>query len=132
MRATNNPASRRRRKKMLKLARGYFSGRHRLFQNAKETVRRALRYAFRDRKQNKRNFRRLWIARINAACRQNGMPYSRMINGLNLAGIQINRKMLSEIAIHDAAGFTKLVESARAALEKHSPDKHAARRVAAF
>lgn len=116
MRATNNPASRRRRKKLLKAARGYYSGRHRLFQNAKETLRRGLRYAYRDRKQNKRNFRRMWIARINAACRANGIPYSRLINGLNMAGIQIDRKMLSEIAIHDAAGFTAIVEKARAAL----------------
>lgn len=131
MRSTNNPASRRRRKKILRLARGYYSGRHRLFQNAKETVRRALRYAFRDRKQNKRNFRKLWIARINAACRNNGMPYSRLINGLKLAGIAIDRKMLSEIAIHDAAGFTAIVEAARKALAS-CPEKSALRKVVAI
>ncbi len=128
MRSTNNPASRRRRKKVLKLARGYYSGRHRLFQNAKETVRRALRYAFRDRKQNKRNFRQLWITRINAACRANGIPYSRLINGLHMAGIQIDRKMMSEIAIHDAEGFRAIVEKARAALANHK-DKVAQRTV---
>lgn len=128
MRSTNNPASRRRRKKVLKLARGYYSGRHRLFQNAKETVRRALRYAFRDRKQNKRNFRQLWITRINAACRANGIPYSRLINGLHMANIQIDRKMLSEIAIHDAEGFRAIVEKARAALATHK-DKVAQRTV---
>ena len=128
MRSTNNPASRRRRKKLLKAARGYYSGRHRLFQNAKETLRRALRYAFRDRKQVKRNFRKIWIARINAACRANGIPYSRLINGLHLAKIEIDRKMLSELAIHDAEGFKAIVEKARAVLGKHK-DKVAARTV---
>ena len=118
MRATNNPASRRRRKKLLKAARGYYSGRHRLFQNAKETLRRGLRYAYRDRKQNKRNFRRMWIARINAACRANGIPYSRLINGLNMAGIQIDRKMLSEIAIFEPQIFDELVELAKQSTAK--------------
>lgn len=128
MRAINNVASRRRRKKVLKLARGYFSGRHRLFQNAKETVRRALQYAFRDRRAKKRNIRMMWIARINAACRLNGMPYSRLINGLKIADIQLDRKMLSEIAINDPQGFKSIVDRARRALETSS-EKTAARTV---
>ena len=126
MRAINNVASRRRRKKVLKAARGYYQGRHRLFQNAKETVKRALQYAFRDRRQKKRNIRMMWIARINAACRMNGMAYSRLINGLKIAGIELDRKMLSEVAINDPAGFTAIVERARKALET-SPEKTAAR-----
>ncbi len=128
MRAINNVASRRRRKKVLKAARGYYSGRRRLFQNAKETLKRALQYAYRDRKQKKRNFRRLWITRINAACRLNGMSYSRLINGLKMANVELDRKMLSEIAINDPAGFTAIVERARKALE-NSTEKTAARTV---
>ena len=128
MRAINNVASRRRRKKVLKAARGYYQGRHRLFQNAKETVHRALAYAFRDRRQKKRTIRATWIARINAACRINGMPYSRLINGLRMAGIELDRKMLSEIAIHDPKGFKAIVDRARKALA-NSPDKGAARTV---
>lgn len=131
MRAINNVASRRRRKKVLKAARGYYSGRHRLFQNAKETVRRALQYAFRDRKQKKRNIRMMWIARINAACRLNGMSYSRLINGLKLSGIELDRKMLSEVAINDPEAFTAIVDRARRALEA-GKDKTAARKVAAI
>jgi large subunit ribosomal protein L20 len=131
MRATNNPASRRRRKRLLKMARGYYSGRHRLFQNAKETVRRALAYAYRDRRQKKRNVRMMWIARINAACRLNGMAYSRLINGLKIAGIELDRKMLSEIAINDPKAFTAVVERARKALQT-SPEKTAARTVPAL
>ncbi len=130
-RATNNPATRQRRKKVLKQARGAYSGRHRLFQNAKETVMRGMAYAYRDRKQNKRNFRSLWITRINAACRLNGISYSRLINGLDIAGIAIDRKMLSEIAIHDAAGFKAIVERAQKALES-SPDATAKRHVASI
>ncbi len=130
-RATNNPASRKRRKKVLKAARGAYSGRHRLFQNAKETVMRGMAYAYRDRKQNKRNFRSLWIQRINAACRMNGISYSRLINGLNIAGVEIDRKMLSEIAIHDPEGFQAIVERARQALES-SADKSATREVASI
>lgn len=130
MRATNNVASRARRKKVLKAARGYLGGRHRLFQNAKETLRRALAYAFRDRRQKKRNFRMLWIARINAACRINGIAYSRLINGLKLSGIELDRKMLSEIAIHDPEGFAAIVAAARKGLES-SADKNANRTVPA-
>jgi len=128
-RATNNPASRQRRKKVLKAARGSYSGRHRLYQNAKETVKRGLQYAYRDRKQKKRNFRSLWIQRINAACRENGLSYSRLINGLSIAGVEVDRKMLSEIAIHDPEGFKAIVDRAKKALEA-SPDKNAAREVA--
>jgi large subunit ribosomal protein L20 len=128
MRAINNVASRARRKKLLKAARGYYSGRHRLFQNAKETVRRAMQYAYRDRRRKKRDIRRLWITRINAACRLNGLSYSRLINGLKLANIELDRKMLSEIAINDPAGFTAIVERARKGLQA-SRDAVAATRV---
>ncbi|MBI1290887.1 50S ribosomal protein L20 [bacterium] len=131
MRATNNVASRARRKRVLKMARGYYSGRHRLFQNAKETVRRALSYAYRDRRAKKRNIRMVWIARINAACRLNGMAYSRLINGLKIAKIELDRKMLSEIAINDPQGFTAIVERARKALQT-STEKTAARKVPAI
>ncbi|MEQ8819564.1 MAG: 50S ribosomal protein L20 [Sumerlaeia bacterium] len=129
-RVKNSVATRARRKKVLKAARGAYSGRHRLFKNAKETVKRGLVYAYRDRKAKKREFRRLWIARINASCRANGISYSRMMNGLHIAGIDIDRKMLSEVAIHDPAAFTQLVEEARKALETQSPDKTASRDVA--
>jgi len=108
--------SRARHKKILKLAKGYWGGKHRLFRPANETVMKALWYARRDRRQKKRNFRRLWIARINAATRLNGMSYSQFINGLHKAGIQLNRKVLADIAINDAAGFTALVEKAKGSL----------------
>lgn len=117
-RATNNPASRRRRKKVLKLAKGYYSGRRKLFQNANETVKRALVYAYRDRKVKKREFRQLWIARINAATRQSDLSYSRFMAGLRLAGIEVDRKILSDLAITDNASFQKYVEASKAALEK--------------
>jgi large subunit ribosomal protein L20 len=128
-RASNNPASRQRRKKVLKQARGYYSGRHRLFQNAKETLHRSLQYAYRDRRQRKRQFRALWIARINAACRLSGVSYSRFMNGLKLAGVEVDRKMLADLAVNDEAGFKHLVDVARKALKK-SPDASAAREVA--
>jgi len=131
MRATNNPASRRRRKKILKMARGAFGGRHRLFQNARETVKRSLSYAYRDRRAKKRTQRMVWISRINAACRLNGLPYSRLINGLRIAGIELDRKMLSEIAINDPASFTAVVGRARQALAT-SPEKTANRTVPAI
>ncbi len=120
-RATNNPASRRRRKKVLKLAKGYYSGRRKLFQNANETVKRALAYAYRDRKVKKREFRQLWIARINAATRQADLPYSRFMAGLRMAGVEVDRKILSDLAITDAASFNKSVEIAKEALEKKQP-----------
>lgn len=107
--------TRARHKKILKLAKGYWGGKHRLFRPANETVMKALWYARRDRRQKKRNFRRLWIARINAAARLNGLSYSVFINGLSKAGINLNRKVLADIAINDAAGFTALVEKAKSA-----------------
>ena len=105
-----------RRKKILKLAKGYFGSKHKLYKTAKEQVMHSLKYAYRDRKQNKREMRKLWITRINAACRMNDISYSKFISGLNKAEIAINRKMLSEIAIDDAAAFTNLVNIAKDAL----------------
>ncbi len=106
-----------RRRKVLKSAKGYFGSKHRLFKTAQEQVFHSGKYAYRDRKQNKRNFRKLWITRINAGCRANDISYSRFMNGLNIAGIEINRKMLSEIAIDDAKTFTELVNVAKDALK---------------
>jgi large subunit ribosomal protein L20 len=99
-----------RRKKILKAAKGYFGSKHRLYRTAKEQVMHSGQYAYRDRRQKKRDFRKLWITRINAACRQHGISYSKFINGLNKAGVTINRKMLSEIAIHDPEAFANLVK----------------------
>lgn len=115
-RAINNVASRRRRKKVLKQAKGNYSGRRKLFQNAKETVKRGLVYAYRDRRQRKREFRRLWIARINAAARANDISYSRLINGLSKANVTIDRKMMADLAVNDSAAFSQIVETAKAAL----------------
>lgn len=109
-RATNNPASRRRRKKVLKRAKGFFSGRRKLYRTAKETVMRAMAFATRDRKQRKRQFRRLWTVRINAACRLHGATYGRFISGLKKAGISLDRKVLADMAVRDDAGFKRLVE----------------------
>ncbi|MCM8711975.1 50S ribosomal protein L20 [Clostridium sp. SYSU_GA19001] len=103
-------------KKVLKLAKGYYGGKSKLFKTANETVIRALRNAYVGRKLKKRDFRKLWIARINAATRMNGLSYSRFMNGIKLAGVDINRKMLSEIAINDAKAFSELVEVAKKAL----------------
>ena len=100
-------------KKILKLAKGYYGGKSRLFRTANETVLRALRYSYVGRRLKKRDFRKLWIARINAATRMNGLSYSKFINGIKTAGINMNRKMLSEIAINDPKGFTELVEVAK-------------------
>lgn len=108
--------TRKRRKKTLKLAKGYFGSKHRLFKTAKQAVMKSGNYAYIGRKRRKRDFRRLWITRISAATRVNGMNYSTFMNGLKKAGITLNRKMLSEIAIADPAAFTALVEKARAAL----------------
>ncbi len=112
-RATNGPASRARRNSRLKLARGFRGARSKLFRTATEAVDRAQAMAYVHRKHKKRDFRRLWIVRVNAACRMNGISYSRFIDGLNKCDITINRKMLSEIAIHDPVGFTKVVETAK-------------------
>ena len=109
--------SKNRRRKVLKQAKGYFGSKHRLYKTAQEQLFHSGEYAYRDRKQNKRNFRKLWITRINAGCRQNNISYSKFINGLNKAGITINRKMLSELAINDSAAFTNLCETSKLALE---------------
>ena len=103
--------------RVLKLAKGYYGGKSRLFKTAKEAVMKSGNYAYIGRKQKKREFRRIWITRISAACKQNGMNYSTFINGLKKAGIDLNRKMLSEIAIADPAAFTALTEQAKAALK---------------
>ena len=108
--------TRKRRKKVLKLAKGYYGGKSRLFKTANQAVMKSLQYAYIGRKQKKREFRQLWITRISAACKMNGINYSQFMNGCKKAGITLNRKMLSEIAIHDAAGFTAIVEQAKAAL----------------
>ncbi len=108
--------TRKRRKKVLKLAKGYWGAKSRHFKMAKQAVMKSGNYAYIGRKQRKRDFRRLWITRISAACRMNGINYSTFMNGLKKAGVTLNRKMLSEIAIADAAGFTALVEKAKAAL----------------
>lgn len=108
--------TRKRRKKVLKLAKGYFGGKSRLFKTAKQAVMKSGQYAYIGRKQKKRNFRSLWITRISAACKMNGMNYSTFMNGLKKADVVLNRKMLSEIAISDPAAFTALVEKAKAAL----------------
>ena len=105
--------SKNRRRKVLKRAKGYFGSKHRLYKTAHEQVMHSERYAYRDRKQTKRNFRKLWIMRINAACRENGISYSRFIDGLNKAGVEINRKMLSELAIQDKKAFADLVKVAK-------------------
>ncbi len=108
--------TRKRRNKVLKLAKGYYGSKSKLFKTAKQAVMKSGNYAYIGRKQKKRDFRRLWIARISAACKMNDINYSTFINGLKKAGIELNRKMLSEIAISDPAGFTALVEKAKAAL----------------
>ncbi len=109
--------SRQRRKKVLKQAKGYFGSKHRLYKTAQEQLMHSGRYSFNDRKKNKGNFRKLWITRINAACRENEISYSKFIDGLNKAGVEINRKMLSELAIVDMNEFAKLVKVAKDALE---------------
>ena len=111
-------ATRKRRKKVLKLAKGYFGAKSKLFKTAKEAVMKSGNYAYIGRRLKKRDFRRLWITRISAAAKLNGMNYSSFINGLNQAGVQINRKMLADIAVNDAAGFAKLAETAKKALNK--------------
>lgn len=115
-RVKGGTVARARRKKVLKEAKGYFGSKHRLYKTAQEQVFHSGEYAYRDRKANKRNFRKLWITRINAACRMNDISYSKFMNGLSKAGIEINRKMLSEMAINDSAAFTKLVETSKNAL----------------
>jgi large subunit ribosomal protein L20 len=115
-RVKGGTVARARRKKVLKEAKGYFGSKHRLYKTAHEQVMHSGQYAFRDRRQNKRNFRKLWIARINAACREYEISYSKFINGLNKAGITVNRKMLSELAIDNREAFADLVIIAKDAL----------------
>lgn len=115
-RVKGGTVARARRKKVLKEAKGYFGSKHRLYKTAHEQVMHSGQYAFRDRRQNKRNFRKLWITRINAACRENEISYSKFINGLNKAGVTINRKMLSELAIDNKEAFADLVQIAKDSL----------------
>ena len=115
-RVKGGSVSKTRRRKVLKEAKGYFGSKHRLYKTAQEQVFHSGNYAFRDRKQNKRNFRKLWITRINAACRMNDISYSKFINGLAKANVEVNRKMLAELAINDEVAFTSLVNIAKEAL----------------
>ena len=115
-RVKGGTVARKRRKKILKLAKGYFGSKHRLYKTANEQVMRSLQYAYRDRRQRKRDFRKLWITRINAAARMNGLSYSKFMHGLKLAEIDINRKMLAQIAISDSKAFTQIADQAKAAL----------------
>ena len=117
-RVKGGSVTRKRRKRMLKLAKGYYGSKHTLFKTAKEQVMNSYNYAYRDRRQKKRDFRKLWIARINAAARMNGLSYSKLMHGLKVAGIEINRKMLADLAVTDAAAFTALAEEAKKALAK--------------
>jgi large subunit ribosomal protein L20 len=107
---------RKRHKKILKMAKGFYGGRRKHFRKAKEQVEHSLVYAYRDRRQKKREFRKLWIIRINAACKLNDINYSRFMNGLKLAGIELDRKILADMAMNDATSFASLVESAKKAL----------------
>lgn len=116
-RVKGGAVSKNRRRKVLKQAKGYFGSKHRLYKTAQEQLFHSGAYAYRDRKQNKRNFRRLWITRINAACRMNDMSYSKFMNGLSIAGIEVNRKMLSELAIDNPSAFKELVNTSKKALE---------------
>ena len=118
MRVKGGPATRNRRKKILKLAKGYYGAKHLLFRTAKEQVVHSLAYAFRDRRNKKRDFSKLWIVRINAAANQCGINYSTLMHGLKVANVDINRKMLSELAINDFETFAQLVDTAKKALAK--------------
>ena len=117
-RVKGGSVSKTRRRKVLKEAKGYFGSKHRLYKTAHEQVMHSLAYSYRDRRQVKRDMRKLWIARINAAARLNDISYSKLMHGLKLANVEINRKMLSEIAICDPKGFTEIVNTAKKALEK--------------
>lgn len=117
-RVKNGLTSRRRRKKILKLAKGYFGSKHTLYRTANEQVMRSLAYSYRDRKRRKRDFRKLWITRINAGARLNELSYSKLMYGLKLAKIEVNRKMLSEIAINEPNAFSSLCDKAKKAIEK--------------
>ncbi|GIO27785.1 50S ribosomal protein L20 [Ornithinibacillus bavariensis] len=115
-RVKGGTVTRARRKRVLKLAKGYYGSKRTLFKTAKQQVMKSGQYAYRDRKAKKREFRKLWIARINAAARMNDLSYNKLMHGLKLAGIEINRKMLSDLAIHDEQAFAQLAEKAKAAL----------------
>ncbi len=115
-RVKGGSVTRQRRKKVLKLAKGYYGSKHTLFKTAKQQVMKSHMYAYRDRRQTKRNFRKLWIARINAAARMNGMSYSKLIHGMKLSEIEMNRKMLADLAVNDPAAFTAIAEQAKTAL----------------
>jgi large subunit ribosomal protein L20 len=117
-RVKGGTVTRRRRKKVIKLAKGYYGSKHTLYKVANQQVMKSLMYAFRDRRQKKRDFRKLWITRINAAARLNGLSYSRLMHGLKLAGIEVNRKMLSELAISDEKAFTELANVAKTQYNK--------------
>ncbi|WP_038039131.1 50S ribosomal protein L20 [Thermorudis peleae] len=120
VRVKRGVTKRRRHKKILEMAKGYQLGRSTLYRQANEAVLKALRYQYRDRRNRKRDFRRLWIIRINAAARQHGLRYSTFINGLKLAGIEVNRKMLADLAVNDTAAFAELVATAKNALAERA------------
>jgi large subunit ribosomal protein L20 len=114
----NAPASRARRRKVLNKAKGYWGNKSRLFRYAKDAVERGEKFAYRDRRKKKTEFRQLWIVRINTVCRANGINYSRFMNGLSLAGVEMDRKQLSELAVNEPAAFEKLIQTSKKALEK--------------
>lgn len=115
-RVKGGPITRRRHKKVLKMAKGYFGSKHRLFRTANAQVMKSLLYAYRDRRQRKRDFRKLWITRINAQARANGLSYSRLMHGLKVAGVEVNRKMLADLAVNDKSAFNELAALAKAKL----------------
>lgn len=117
-RVKGGAVTRKRRKKVLKLAKGYFGSKHTLYKVANQQVMKSGNYAFRDRRQKKRDFRKLWITRINAAARMNGLSYSRLMHGLKLSGIEVNRKMLADLAVNDLTAFNQLADAAKAQLNK--------------
>ncbi|NPC93685.1 50S ribosomal protein L20 [Bacillus sp. WMMC1349] len=117
-RVKGGTVSRKRRKKVLKLAKGYFGSKHTLYKVANQQVMKSGNYAFRDRRQKKRDFRKLWITRINAAARMNGLSYSRLMHGLKLSGIEVNRKMLADLAVNDLTAFNQLADTAKTQLNK--------------
>ncbi|MBF4501691.1 50S ribosomal protein L20 [Savagea sp. SN6] len=110
--------SRQRRNRVLKLAKGYYGSKHTLYRTANEQVMRSFNYAYRDRRQKKRNFRKLWITRINAAARMNDISYSSLMHGLKVAGVEVNRKMLADLAVNDAQAFAQLADTAKQAIAK--------------
>src|SRR5699024_3088113 len=122
-RVKGGTVTRARRKRVLKLSKGYYGAKHKLFKNAKQQEMKSGNYAYRDRKQRKRDFRKLWIARINAAARLNDISYSKLMHGLKVAGVDINRKMLAELAVNDADAFAKLVDQAKAETKKDTINK---------